>query len=546
LSQWATPIAVVALLGISTKLTLDGRAAERSHRAAAENALRDYARFAGWQYSRHLTMHMRQHLMMSLAPVREIRLRSGGALPHPSVLSDRAKECDCGFRADLLFAFRLDLRDGSLLTDRVVAAPTLRSIGRFLPPAIDRITANLTGERRAADPEGFRDMLRLTTAIAFDTLGGQPLVIAYGLILEDMRRPRAVYGVASLPDHFAGDYARFVGHEALLPPSLVNGRSNDSLLAIRTLHPTTGLVYESSVPPAAPMLIHTDTSESWLGGQITQMAIRPEFAGTLLIGGIPPSRLPLQLALLGVAAAMALLALVQLRRTRELGRLREQFVANVSHELRTPLAQISMLSETLMLGRERSEAERRDFASVVYREARRLTTLVERVMRFSRGQATGTGVQQETKDVAVEVHGAVSAFEPLAHAAEATIESNVPADLAVRVDPGAFRQVMLNLLDNAVKFGPRGQRVVVNAETQNGMVVVSVTDQGRGIPEGERRRVFNPYTRVDAPGAPAVAGAGIGLSVVHDLVTAHGGRVWIEPAPAGNGTSVRFSVPRSA
>jgi signal transduction histidine kinase len=290
--------------------------------------------------------------------------------------------------------------------------------------------------------------------------------------------------------------------------------------------------------------VHTDTLDAWLGGQITTIAIRPDLAGTLLIGGIPASRLPLQLTLLAIAATLAGVALVQVRRTRELGRLRERFVANVSHELRTPLAQISMLSETLMLGRERSEAERRDFASVVYREAGRLTTLVESVLRFSRGQAAATRVTPERRNVSRDVHEAVDAFGSLARAADVTIQLEVPADLPMHADPAAFRQVMLNLLDNALKFGPRGQTVVVDAVTQNGAVLIAVTDQGRGVPERLRGRVFDAYTRIDSPDVPSVAGAGIGLSVVRDLVRAHGGRVWIETPPAGSGTRVVFTMPR--
>ena len=122
----------------------------------------------------------------------------------------------------------------------------------------------------------------------------------------------------------------------------------------------------------------------------------------------------------------------------------------------------------------------------------------------------------------------------------------MPDDLTARIDPAAFRQVMLNLFDNAVKFGPRGQTVRVNVAEQNGSVAISVTDQGRGIPERERRRVFDAYTRLDTVGQPAVAGAGIGLSVVQDLVTAHGGRIWIDTPPGGVGTRVVFTVPRQA
>jgi signal transduction histidine kinase len=155
-------------------------------------------------------------------------------------------------------------------------------------------------------------------------------------------------------------------------------------------------------------------------------------------------------------------------------------------------------------------------------------------------------VTLEPRNVAHDVSETVEAFSPIARASDVTISCNVAPDLRMEADPAAFRQVLLNLFDNAVKFGPGGQVIVVGAEQRNGEVAVSVTDQGRGISERDRSRVFDAYTRVDAPGAPAVTGAGIGLSVVRDLVQAHGGRVWIETPAGTGGTRVVFTLPRSA
>jgi signal transduction histidine kinase len=545
LTQLAAPLAVLALLAITAKLTIDARAAERSHRAAAESALRDYAAFASWQLSRQLASHLRTHLMMSLDPVRHLSIRPGASLPHPRILADRARQCNCGFKGDIALAFRFNLGGGRLIPDRPVNAEVMRDLARFLPSATDRIASGWSREGGDTAEMG-GDMLRRTAAIAFDTLGGEPFVLAYGFVLDDETRPRALYGVASRLEHLAEDFGRILRDAALLPPSLMKGLPNDSLLTVRASHPATGTIYETAVAPSQGVTAHTDTLTAWLGGHVTTVAIRPELAATLLIGGIPASRLPLQLTLMAIAAALAIVALVQVRRTRELGRLRERFVANVSHELRTPLAQISMLGETLMLGRERSEQERRDFAAVVYREAGRLTTLVESVLRFSRGQAAVTRVRPESRDAAHDVREIVGTFEPIARSSAVTIDQRVPAGLTINADPDAFRQVLLNLLDNAVKFGPRGQSVVVDAAARNGAVEFSVTDQGRGVPERDRRRVFDSYTRLDLPDAPAVTGAGIGLSVVRDLVQAHGGRVWIETPPGTGGTRVVFTLPRSA
>jgi signal transduction histidine kinase len=109
------------------------------------------------------------------------------------------------------------------------------------------------------------------------------------------------------------------------------------------------------------------------------------------------------------------------------------------------------------------------------------------------------------------------------------------------VDPGALRQILLNLLDNAVKYGPHGQTIVVRVVRGGDEVVLSVDDEGPGIPPPDRRRVFDPFERLDRRGAPKTSGAGIGLAVVRDLVIAHAGRVWIEDAP-GEGARVGIAL----
>jgi len=538
LTQLVTPLAVLALVANVVRLTNDARLAERSHRRAAESALRDYAGFASWQFSRQLAGLLRGHLSLSTSPVR----LASGPLPDLRVLSERSRACDCGFKSDVVFAFRFDVPSGRLDVDQPLGAEFTNTLAQSLPAAIARIARPLSATASDGWSDTHRDPLRQSSALGFETLSGQTFVIGYSLIVDATSQPRALYGIAAELSHLAEDYRRILATEALLPPSLTARLASDSLLAIRVEHPAVGTVFQTVVAPTPGMPAHTDTLPPWLGGHITTIAIRPEFAGTLLIGGIPPSRLPVQLTLLAVTVALAIVALLQLRRSRELARLRERFVANVSHELRTPLAHISMLSETLMLGRERSVEERRDFATVVFREARRLTTLVESVLQFSRGQSTALRIVPEVRTLAREVSEGIEVFASLARASSVTIERHVPPDLEVRVDPFAFRQVLLNLLDNAVKFGPRGQTVTVAADAEDGMVAVSVTDQGRGIPEADRRRVFDAYARVESPGNTAVSGSGIGLSVVRDLVSAHGGEVRIDTPPSGIGTRVTFTM----
>src|SRR6478672_7675384 len=178
-------------------------------------------------------------------------------------------------------------------------------------------------------------------------------------------------------------------------------------------------------------LFRTDSVSRWalddtasvgetFGGLRVRAQIRPGMADQLVIGGLPRSRLPFLLALLGVAAALSFVAVAQLRREGELSRLRADFVANISHELRTPLAQMRLYLETLRLGRFTTEDQRAWSLDNVERETNRLSQLVERVLRFSR---TGRPDDEpkERVDPSQEVRRIVDEFRPLAAARGAEI-----------------------------------------------------------------------------------------------------------------------------
>jgi two-component system sensor histidine kinase KdpD len=120
---------------------------------------------------------------------------------------------------------------------------------------------------------------------------------------------------------------------------------------------------------------------------------------------------------------------------------------------------------------------------------------------------------------------------------------NVPSDLPpVDADPALTQKVVRNLLENAVKFSPRGQQIEVTAEQQDGTVVVSVLDRGSGVPPEDLDRVFEPFYRPDATVRSGAQGAGLGLAVCRRLIEMQGGRIWAE-ARAGGGAAFRFTLP---
>jgi signal transduction histidine kinase len=546
--QGVVPVALVLLPVLVAVLVFNARAAERSHRATAEDALRDYASFAAWQFSRQARQLLSSHLTMSTAPVRDIAASLGDSLPPAEVITEHAARCGCGFQEQIRFAFRIDLADADAPSDGGAVQTNVPSTAGVRAALHARLTPRglrpLDRDARH-DPSG--NKLRDASRLRVDTLGGTAYLLAYAVVGDNAGRPRAIYGLAADPAHLDHDFDRdIIRKQPLLPPSLVGRADNDSVLTVRTVSPQGVLAFESGQPVDAHTFSASDTLEPMLGSLVTTVSIRPEIASSLVIGGLPRSRLPLSLALLGAASVVSIVALVQFRRARELTRLRSQFVANVSHELRTPLTQISMFSETLMLERERSPDERRHFLSVIFREARRLTNLVDGVLRFSRGEAGASRLRLETRDVAADIRDAAQAFLPLAEAAETTLDLEIDDALEVSADSAAVRQVLLNLLDNAVKYGPPGQTVTVRATRGADEVQISVEDEGLGIPPEERQRVFDPFTRLDPAGAPKVSGSGIGLAVVRDLVQAHGGRVWVDAGAGDRGTRVAFTLRAAA
>jgi signal transduction histidine kinase len=185
-----------------------------------------------------------------------------------------------------------------------------------------------------------------------------------------------------------------------------------------------------------------------------------------------------------------------------------------------------------LLGRVRSDEERERSLKIVDQEARRLTHLVENLLHFSRSERRLARLSLAPAPLAPLLREAVEGFAPLAAARGVTLYTEVTDGVVAPVDADALRQMLLNLLDNAVKYGPSGQTVTLCLNVIDGRAVVCVDDQGPGIPAADRERIWDRFWRLERDRGSAVAGTGIGLSVVRELVALHGGRAWAEDAPA--------------
>ncbi|WP_026550359.1 ATP-binding protein [Arthrobacter sp. Br18] len=228
----------------------------------------------------------------------------------------------------------------------------------------------------------------------------------------------------------------------------------------------------------------------------------------------------------------------EITRTEEI---RNDFVANVSHELKTPVGAISLLAETIHEAAEDEVAVRR-FAQRMHKESARLSALVQDIIELSRLQ--GADVVRSGKPVNINtvISEAVDRNKLPAESKRIQIVVGGSVALPVYGDPDLLMTAFRNLIDNAIRYSPEGTRVGVGLRSRDGLVQVSVTDQGAGITPEEQERIFERFYRIDAARSRQTGGTGLGLSIVKHVVSNHGGEVTVW-SQAGQGSTFTVRLP---
>lgn len=527
-----SPLALVLLatVGLSLWLGWQAAAAQRHHREAVRSTLQQYTAMAGWEMSRLSREGLDWYLHEVFDDID--RYRSDGDpddIVRAMSVAARRHDCECPRLREPLASFRIDIDEGRLTLEPDTFSAAFR----------DRLVPWVSAQQEV-DGQRRRGLLYEENP----GLEGGGLVVAYALRYDRSDQLTTAFGFLTSGAGIGEIVGHWYQNNSLLPPSMGRTEANDSLLRVRVSGPREIVLFSNLDGAADAAPAESELSEVGTHVQFGDLTIDtdlpPGAAPYLVMGGLPAPRTGLHLALIAAVLAVGTFGLVQIRRERQLADLRDDFLSGVSHELRTPLAQIRMFAELLTSSRLRSEEDRDRAGLVIDREARRLTHLVESVLHFNRLRRSSVEpVVASPVDVSEIVSEAVHAFGPLAASRGASVEVSLPADAFIAAERSDLRQIVGNLLDNALKYGPAGQEVAIRVTRDGERLRISVDDEGPGVPAAQRGRIWDPYVRLDRDRRTPEPGTGIGLAVVASLASRHGGRCAVTHSPAGG---ARFTV----
>ena len=265
--------------------------------------------------------------------------------------------------------------------------------------------------------------------------------------------------------------------------------------------------------PHRAEIVVADIDARGVGGQLS-LAVQ----GTALPGSPPPG---------------AVLVFHDVTDLRRLERMRQDFVANASHELKTPLAAIKAYTETLLDGALHDDAVNARFLGQIDEQVDRLNQLIQDLLRLARIEAGGSAFHHAPLRLGPVVRDIVEAHRTRAEAIGLLYQPDLPGGDGplVRADEEAARQILDNLIDNALKYTPEGGRVAVSCRVAADRVALEVLDTGIGIPRDDLPRVFERFYRVDKARSREMGGTGLGLSIVKNLVNTLGGQIAVESRP---------------
>jgi two-component system phosphate regulon sensor histidine kinase PhoR len=239
----------------------------------------------------------------------------------------------------------------------------------------------------------------------------------------------------------------------------------------------------------------------------------------------------------------AILVFHDITELRRLEKIRQEFVANVSHELRTPISSIKGYAETLLEGALDDKNNAKEFINIIYQDSNRLAKLIDDLLDLSKiesGRINLTFIPLESIPTLKRI---IAIMEKQAKVKSIAIKIDFPHFLPkMLADEAGLTQVMVNLLDNAIKYTEKGGSIIISAKVVDRLLQIEVTDTGIGISEKDLPRIFERFYRVDKGRSRELGGTGLGLSIVKHIVQVHGGQAWVKSV-LGEGSVFSFTIP---
>ncbi len=368
--------------------------------------------------------------------------------------------------------------------------------------------------------------LLVPLSLAFGIIVGAGVVII--LIASARRGQRAVEVVStSVPDGVDQVIEALESAGVVLDPSNNVVKASPGALAF-------GLVWNQAL--VHPELVTLVDRVRRLGDPITQEI-------ELARGPFGDANIYLFVRVARLGARYILLLAEDRTESYRLDEVRRDFVANISHELKTPIGAVSLLAEALQAASDEPDQVRR-FAKRLTKESERLTRITQEIIELSRLQAADALTKPDVVDIDHVVALAIDQTKVAADSSRVTIVSGGDPGAEVYGDEPLLAVALHNLIANAIQYSPKGSRVGVGVNNSDGVVEIAVTDQGIGIPDEDRDRVFERFYRIDPARSRHTGGSGLGLSIVKHVVQNHGGdiRVWSQP---GKGSTFTIRLPEA-
>ncbi|MBA4181452.1 MAG: hypothetical protein C0506_12750 [Anaerolinea sp.] len=346
--------------------------------------------------------------------------------------------------------------------------------------------------------------------------------------------------VQELFDAVAAEHARL---EAVFDASTDGMVALAADATVRFLNPAAVELFATSMTDAVGRPFIHSARDFELDALVRRVAISSEGETSVISFG--PNRTPLRAAALPIRNGgdwAVLLMLTDLTEVNRVDQVRRDFLGNVSHELRTPLASIRALVETLEDGGAETPEETAEFMRRIRQQVDRLTSLVIELLDLSRIESGAIELVPESIDLSNLIAEAASLLQTRAESQGVTIECPATDGLSIEGDRTSLLRVASNLLDNAIKYSPRGGRIHAQTVDEGELAALSVRDEGPGIAEQDLPRVFERFYKGEA--SRSTSGTGLGLAIVKHIVRAHGGTVTAANAPEG-GAVFTVRLPRA-